>query len=237
MTTKRLSTKGTNHSPTHAGAQEGLSFDEGACSKRVSQSGFSFFYDDPNLRMLVDTGITVLTTLTVTNPSLDTVTWRYTLGVAGDFTKVALGDYLDTSVETALNVANRINLPIVAIDAGFTWVEVTNAAGVAEAVPVVVGLGTVIHRTSHNDSGLGGDLATALRVPKFRPITIYNASGAVAYVAFGDSSVAATGPTDAFPILDGEIAVISSGDNEFLVASGVSVYAYIPEDKYIERGL
>lgn len=87
-----------------------------------------------------------------------------------------------------------------------------------------------------NAEGLLGSIVGGVTVPQFRPILLLNNTGATAYVAFGDSGLAApTGPTNGVPILDGQVLMLNSGDNIRLRSSAASlVYAYVAEDNIIE---
>ena len=85
-----------------------------------------------------------------------------------------------------------------------------------------------------NAEGLLGDIAAGKTVPQFRPVAILNGSGAIGYVAFGDVGLAApTGPTDGFPILDGQVLVLNSGDNVRIRSSAANIFAYVAEDNII----
>ncbi len=87
-----------------------------------------------------------------------------------------------------------------------------------------------------NAEGLLGGIVGGVTVPKFRPILLLNNTGALAYVAFGDSGLAApTGPTDGVPILDGQVLMLNSGDNIRVRSSAASVvFAYAAEENIIE---
>ena len=82
--------------------------------------------------------------------------------------------------------------------------------------------------------GLLGDIAAGKDVPKFRPVHILNNSGALAYVAFGDSGLAApSDATDGFPVLNGERIVLNSGGNT-RIRSSATMYAFVAEDDVTE---
>lgn len=86
-----------------------------------------------------------------------------------------------------------------------------------------------------NAEGLLGDIAAGKKVPKFRPIAILNNSGAIAYIALGDPGLAApVGPATGFPILNGQVLMLNSGDNVVVRSSVANVFAYVAEDNIIE---
>lgn len=83
------------------------------------------------------TAATTLTTLNITNPSGHT--WRYTIGVAGNFNNARAGDVLDTSALTgALSGSNCGRFHIVDVDPAGTWVDVLQKTGVVEG-PIALG--------------------------------------------------------------------------------------------------
>jgi hypothetical protein len=72
-----------------------------------------------------------------------------------------------------------------------------------------------------------GAISAATIVGESTPVMIYNASGATAYVSFGDQAMAApTGATDGIPILNGEKFVVNSGSYRWARASAANVFAY-----------
>lgn len=72
-----------------------------------------------------------------------------------------------------------------------------------------------------------GSLATAKRVGVTSPIRIFNSSGAIAYVAFGDEAMLApTGPTDGIPVPGGAVVVLNSGAKNWVRSSAGTVYGY-----------
>ena len=75
---------------------------------------------------------------------------------------------------------------------------------------------------------LSGDLSSAQQVPEQGPVLIYNSDTTVHFVAFGDASVSA--PSDALsgiPIPPGQLFVLSSGFNEYVISDSNAVFGYI----------
>ena len=86
-----------------------------------------------------------------------------------------------------------------------------------------------------NAEGLLGALGNAIRCGKFKPIYVFNTAGAVAYVAFGDTGVAApTSGANGVPIPAGQGMMLSSGQNEFIRASAATVFGFVANENVIE---
>lgn len=87
----------------------------------------------------------------------------------------------------------------------------------------------------HAEGGLDwkplGSAATALRVEDGTPTLIYNSSSSVAYVTFGDNTVAApTSPATGIPIAANEKFVMNSGSSAFVRGSSASIFVYQPAE-------
>lgn len=87
------------------------------------------------------------------------------------------------------------------------------------------------HVQKNSDAGLCwkplGAATAAVRVGKHTPVMIFNDSGGTKFVAFGTSSLLApTGAANGLPVMHHEPVVFNSGDSEYIIASGASVYVY-----------
>jgi hypothetical protein len=72
-----------------------------------------------------------------------------------------------------------------------------------------------------------GDLTNAVRVGENTPVMLYNSTGGVLFVAFGDQSMSApTGATDGIPIAAGEKFVLNSGAKAWVRGSAAGIFAY-----------
>lgn len=83
----------------------------------------------------------------------------------------------------------------------------------------------------NSDAGLSwkplGLATAAVRVGQHTPVMIFNSSGSTRFMAFGSASVAApAGPADGIPALNNAVIVLNSGESEYVIASGGSVYVY-----------
>lgn len=83
----------------------------------------------------------------------------------------------------------------------------------------------------NSDAGLSwtplGEASAAIRVGKKTPIMLFNSTGVIGYVAFGDSAMAApTAPANGIPVLPNSIIILNSGENEFVRASVNTIFAY-----------
>ncbi len=90
-----------------------------------------------------------------------------------------------------------------------------------------------VRRTAHAGLELTpmGPINTAQRVGPGVPILVFNSGAAVAYVKFGNQSMAApAGPADGIPILPNEKFVVNSGLLEWIIASSNSVYGYLGDN-------
>ena len=79
--------------------------------------------------------------------------------------------------------------------------------------------------------GILGALSSAVLVAKHKPILICNTANALAYVAFGGSSVAAPASAAAGVMLApyGSI-ILSSGENTYVRASAATVFGFVAND-------
>jgi len=82
-----------------------------------------------------------------------------------------------------------------------------------------------------SESGLDlmpiGPLATAVRVGEGTPVLVYNGGASVAFVSFGDGTVASpSSPANGVPIAPGEKYMLNSGPNAWVRASSASVFGY-----------
>lgn len=76
-----------------------------------------------------------------------------------------------------------------------------------------------------------GSIATAVKVGFNTPVMIYNPTNAVAFVAFGDSNVAApASAATGIPVLPNEKAILSSGPSTQFVIASAALFAYIPQE-------
>jgi len=72
-----------------------------------------------------------------------------------------------------------------------------------------------------------GAIGSRKRVGVSSTVMVYNSGNSVAFVRFGDSSVAAAaGAADGIPVLSGEKCILNSGTAEYVIASSASVFAY-----------
>ncbi len=83
----------------------------------------------------------------------------------------------------------------------------------------------------NSDAGLSwkplGSISTAVRVGKSTPVMVFNNSGSVNLVAFGDASVAApTDPSNGLPVNEYERVVFNSGENEYIRSNSALVFVY-----------
>jgi len=89
-------------------------------------------------------------------------------------------------------------------------------------------------------SALLGALDAAVLVPKFRPILVVNASGAIQYVSLSDDPAMAApiGGATGIPIAaDGGSIVLSSGENTYIRASNANVFGYLASDNVLPDGM
>jgi hypothetical protein len=75
-----------------------------------------------------------------------------------------------------------------------------------------------------------GALGSKAQVGKARAILLYNSSASVAFVAFGDNTVAAPATAAAgIPILPNDTFICNSGLDQWIIASSASVFGYTAE--------
>lgn len=88
----------------------------------------------------------------------------------------------------------------------------------------------------NNGEGLLGELnSAAVEVGKFKQVLVFNTTGSLGYVAFGDSTLAApAGGATGVPIPAGQGVVLASGENTHIRASAATVFGYLAEDNVIE---
>jgi len=75
-----------------------------------------------------------------------------------------------------------------------------------------------------------GELSVARLVPSHRSVLVFNSSGVVKYVAFGNAAVAPTGQTNGVPVLAGQYVILSSGDNTHIRSSDNTVYGFVAKE-------
>lgn len=103
----------------------------------------------------------------------------------------------------------------------------------------IVDIGTVIQAIYADSAGViriaqaGLDLApigaldAAVRVGENTPVLVFNSAGAVAFVTFGDQSVAAPGTAaNGIPIPAGQTVMLNSGAKAWIRASASTVFGY-----------
>ena len=83
----------------------------------------------------------------------------------------------------------------------------------------------------NTDAGLDlkpiGQINTAKKVGQSCPVIVFNSGAAVAYIAFGDSSVSApTGPANGIPVLPNEKFVVNSGKHTHIISNSANAYGY-----------
>ena len=83
----------------------------------------------------------------------------------------------------------------------------------------------------NSESGLSwkplGAASAAVRVGAKTPVMCFNSAGAVAFVAFGDQTIAApTTGANGMPVLANSSSVYNSGDSEWIRASAGTVFVY-----------
>ena len=72
-----------------------------------------------------------------------------------------------------------------------------------------------------------GAANNAVRVGAKTPVMCFNSTASIAYVTFGDATVAApAAPATAIPILPNSLIILNSGDNEWVRASAATVFVY-----------
>lgn len=73
-----------------------------------------------------------------------------------------------------------------------------------------------------------GAANNAVRVDKGTPVLCYNSGAGVAYVAFGDQSMAApSAATNGVPVLAGQTFVLNSGEKEWVRASAATLFVFV----------
>lgn len=87
------------------------------------------------------------------------------------------------------------------------------------------------HVQKNSDAGLSwkplGAATSAVRVGLHTPVMVFNTSGSTKFIAFGSSSVSApSGAADGLPALNSVPVVFNSGENDYVIASGASVFVY-----------
>lgn len=76
-----------------------------------------------------------------------------------------------------------------------------------------------------------GALNVAVHVGKGNQLYVYNNTGAVHYVKFGDSAVAApTSPADGIPIPANSYLLIGSGEDDYVRSDVATVFGYLMND-------
>lgn len=100
--------------------------------------------------------------------------------------------------------------------------------------PAKIGISSYDSRAQvqkNSDAGLSwkplGSISTAVRVGAHTPVMIFNNSGAISFVAFGDASLASpTNPSNGLPVSDYERVVFNSGENEYIRSNSALVFVY-----------
>jgi hypothetical protein len=89
-----------------------------------------------------------------------------------------------------------------------------------------------VHRNS--ESGLSfapiGAVATKTKIGQSLPVMFYNSTGTVAFIKFGDSTVA--GPftaADSLPVFPNSTAIYNSGASDWVIASTATVFVYLAD--------
>jgi hypothetical protein len=74
-----------------------------------------------------------------------------------------------------------------------------------------------------------GALGSRVRIGPSQPILVYN-SGAIGYIKFGDQTVTApVNATDGIPVLAGQVFMLNSGSNEWVIASAGTLFGYLAD--------
>lgn len=238
--------------PPHTDVQYQLAFDLGACGWRNVPMYGSFFFpasigvkEKTTVQTLPDVADSLdgtYFTISSANDATNYYVWFSTGGGAPDPAPGGTGiNVVITTGATANAVATALQAAIAAITADFTasvlldTVTITNTTKgpTTDAADGAAPTGFTISVVD-DGSVFAGPIDTAILVPTYTPIAVFNSAGAVGYITFGDATVAApTGPLDGFPVPAGQVIVISSGGNTYLRGSAATLYAYIQEDKGI----
>lgn len=73
-----------------------------------------------------------------------------------------------------------------------------------------------------------GAATAAVRVGENAPVMLFNSTGGVLFVAFGDQTMGAPADaTNGLPVLAGETVVYNSGDKAWVRASAAGIFAYV----------
>jgi len=77
-----------------------------------------------------------------------------------------------------------------------------------------------------------GPLNAAVGVPQGSALWIYNNSGTLAYVAFGQTSAVAapSSPANGIPLPPNAYTYLSAGENSFVISNAATVFGYLVID-------